>query len=155
MQGVLSGQKIITLLDTGVTHNFIDTRLVERRGILTEKFEGIRVKVVDGFTLRCDKMISKLPMRLNNYEFKADFYVVNMGEIDMVLGMTWLHDIGIFTLNLCEMEMRFEMDGKTHMLKALKDTSCKTISLRKMEHLLHHDMVEWVAGCVLNPTQVE
>ena len=97
-------------------------------------------------------MISKLPMRLNNYEFKADFYVVNMGDIDMVLGMTWLHDIGIFTLNLCEMEMRFEMDGKTYVLKALRDTSCKTISFRKMECLLRHDMVEWVVGCVLNPT---
>ena len=41
MRGVLAGQKIITLLDTGVTHNFIDTRLVERRGIHTEKFERI------------------------------------------------------------------------------------------------------------------
>ena len=113
MRGVLASQKIITLLDTGATHNFIDTRLVERHGIQTEKFEGIRVKVADGFTLRCDKMISKFPMGLNNYEFKADFYVVNMGDTNMVLGMTWLLDIGIFTLNLREMEMRFEMDGKT------------------------------------------
>ena len=100
-------------------------------------------------------MISKLPMRLNNYEFKADFYVVNMGDTNMVLGMTWLHDIGIFTLNLREMEMRFEMDGKTHGLKALRDTSCKTISLWKMEHLLHHGMVEWAVGCILRPTQEE
>ena len=87
-------------------------------------------------------MISKLPMCLNNYEFKVDFYVVNMGDTYMVLGMTWLHDIGIFILNLHEMEMRFEMDGKTHVLKVLRDTSCKTISFRKMEHLLHHEMVE-------------
>ena len=97
-------------------------------------------------------MISKFPMFLNNYEFKEDFYVVNMGDIDMVLEMIWLHDIGIFTLNLREMEMRFEMDGKTHVLKALRDTSYKTISLRKMEHLLRHDMVEWATGCVLKPT---
>ena len=100
-------------------------------------------------------MISNFPLRLNNYEFKEYFYVVKMGDTNMVLGMTWLHDIGIFTLNLREMEMRFEMDGKTHVLKALRDTSCKTISLRKMEHLLRHDMVEWAAGCVLKPTQEE
>ena len=89
---------------------------------------------------------------MNHYEFKVDFYVVNMGDTDMVLGMTWLHDIGIFTLNLREMEMGFEMDGKTHVLKALRDTSCKTISLKKMEHLLRHDMVEWAIGCILKPT---
>lgn len=41
MRGVLAGQKIITLLDTGATHNFIDARLVERYGIYTKEFEGI------------------------------------------------------------------------------------------------------------------
>ncbi|XP_057864064.2 zinc finger CCCH domain-containing protein 19 [Cryptomeria japonica] len=30
MHGVLAGQKVIALLDTGATHNFIDARLVER-----------------------------------------------------------------------------------------------------------------------------
>ena len=135
MRGVLAGQNIITLLDTSVTHNFIDTRLVERFGIHIEEFEGILIKVDDGFTVRCDKMISKMPMHLNNYEFKADFHVVNMGDTNMVFGMTWLHDIGIFTLNHHEIEMRFEMDRKTHVLKALRGTSCNAISFRKVECL--------------------
>ncbi|XP_059068585.1 uncharacterized protein LOC131859077 [Cryptomeria japonica] len=94
----------------GATHNFIDARLLERRNICTKDFEGIRVKVVDGYTLKCEKMIPNLPIPLNTFKFKADFYVVNMKDIDMVLKMTWLHDIGIFTLNLQEMEMRFERD---------------------------------------------
>ncbi len=41
LHGVLAGQKVITLVDTGATHNFIDARLVERRGIKTEEFEGL------------------------------------------------------------------------------------------------------------------
>ena len=32
-------------------------------------------------------------MHLNNFEFNADFYVLNIGDVDMVLRMTWLHDI--------------------------------------------------------------
>lgn len=100
-------------------------------------------------------MIPDLPMHLNNFEFKAYFYVVNMGDTDMVLGMKWLHDIGEFTLNFQEMEMRFKVDRKTHVLKAIKDTSCKMISIRRMERLMRHDMVEWAAGCVLMPTQGE
>lgn len=62
MRGVLARKKIITLLYTNATHNFIDAKLVERRGIQTEEFEGIRVKVVDGYTLKCDRMIADLPM---------------------------------------------------------------------------------------------
>lgn len=66
-------------------------------------------------------MIPDLPMKLNNYEFKVDFYVVNMGDMDVVLGMKWLHAFGEFTLNLREMKMKFKFDRTTHVLKAIKD----------------------------------
>lgn len=149
MRGVVAGQRVITLLDTGATHNFIDSRLVERCGIQTEQFEGLRVRVVDGFVLKCDRKITKLPLKINNYDFKTNFYVVNMGDTDLVLGMTWLHDVGEFTLNLREMEMRFQLDGKTHILKAIQDSEFKMMSCRRMESLLRHNQVEWSA--VMSP----
>ena len=55
LQGVLVGQKVITLLDTGAMHNFIDAGFVERRGLITKEFEGLRVKIADGYTLCCDR----------------------------------------------------------------------------------------------------
>ena len=60
MRGVLVGQQVITLLDTGATHNFIDSRLIERRGIQTEQLEGLKVRVVDGYILKCDRKITGL-----------------------------------------------------------------------------------------------
>lgn len=44
--------------------------------------------MADGYTLKCNKMIFKLPVKLDNYEFKADFYIVDMGGTDMVLSMS-------------------------------------------------------------------
>ena len=41
------GQKVITLLDTCSMHNFIDAQFVERHGLITKEFEGLRVKVAD------------------------------------------------------------------------------------------------------------
>lgn len=35
MHGLLAGQCVIALFDTGATHNFIDSRLVAKRGIKT------------------------------------------------------------------------------------------------------------------------
>ena len=113
MRGVLAGQLVITLVDIGATHNFIDARLVERRDIQTEEFGGIRVRVVDGYVLNCDCKITGLPLDINNYPFNKYFYVVPIGDTDIVLGMSWLHDIGEFTLNLKEMEIRFKVNGKT------------------------------------------
>ena len=63
-------------------------------------------------------MIPYLPMCLNNFDFKAQYNVVNMGSID-VLGMSWLHDLGEFYLNLKDMDMRFEVHGKIHVLKSI------------------------------------
>lgn len=106
-------------------------------------------------TLSSERKISDLPMRLNNYEFKADFYVVNMGEIDVVLGMAWLHAIGEFTLNLRNMEMKVKVNGKPHVLKAIRDNNLRVISFRWMERLIRHDMVDWTVECMLMLAQQE
>ena len=42
--------------------------------------------------------------------------------------MSWLHDIGEFTLNFKEMEMRFKVNGKTKILKAIRDNDFKMVS---------------------------
>ena len=81
LRGVLAGQKVITLLDTCAIHNFIDARFVERHGLITEEFEGLRVKVPDGYTLCYDRMVQDLPLCLKNYDFKVDYHVVNMGDM--------------------------------------------------------------------------
>ena len=57
LRGVLAGQKVISLLDTCATHNFIDAQFVERHGLITKEFKGLRVKVANGYTLRCDRMV--------------------------------------------------------------------------------------------------
>lgn len=96
-------------------------------------------------------MIIDLPMRLSDYEFKVDFYVVNMGDMDVVLGMTWIHAIEELTLNVKHMELRFEVNGRKHVLKAITDTSLQIISYRRMERLIHHDQLEWAAKYKIMP----
>ena len=60
---------------------------MERIGLIIEEFKGLRVKVAYGYTLRYDKMVQDLPLHLKNYEFKVDYNVVNMGDMDIVFGM--------------------------------------------------------------------
>ena len=99
------------MLDTGATHNFINEDFVA----------WCKLQVVDGYTLTCIRKVANLTLRLNNYELHSDFYVVNMGEIDIVLGMKWLHDLGVFSLNVSKIEMYFEVDGRRHALRGIMD----------------------------------
>ena len=91
-------------------------------------------------------------MRLNNYEFKADYHVVNMGDMDIVLGMQWLHSLKVVTLRLEDMEIQFEVNGRTHVLKAIRNRDIRTISFRRLERLTRHNDIEWAAVCTLIPT---
>ncbi len=43
MRGRVQGHGVTVLVDGGASHNFIDTSLVERKGITTEAFEGFSV----------------------------------------------------------------------------------------------------------------
>lgn len=55
--------------------------------------------VIDGFTINCMRMIPYLSLQLGNYEVKDDFFVVIIGEINIVMGIQWLHSLGEITLN--------------------------------------------------------
>jgi hypothetical protein len=64
---IIQGQRAITLIDGGATHNFIDASLVSRQALQTEEFEGLDVAVADGHTLECLDRVPNLEMKLGNY----------------------------------------------------------------------------------------
>lgn len=109
--------RLVALIDTGATHNFIDARIVAKRGLITNDVEDFKVMVGDGSTICCKRMVSNMSMKLGNYEVKDDFYVVNIGGTDdVVLGIQWLLSLGEITLNLQTMELKFMTEGKKVVL---------------------------------------
>ena len=97
-------------------------------------------------------MVRNFPLHLNNYEFKVDYHVVKMGDLDIVLGMKRLHSLEEVTFRLKDLEIKFEVDGKQHILRAIRNGDIKTISFRQLERLARHDDIEWEDVCTLMPT---
>jgi predicted aspartyl protease len=94
LKGLIQGQHMTALVDGGATHNFIDASLVARRGLRTEEFEGFYVTVADGYTMTCLDMIPDLEVKLGNYTLTNTFYVVDLSDTDVVLGVQWLYSLG-------------------------------------------------------------
>jgi hypothetical protein len=67
IRGIVQGHRVMTLVDGGATHNFIDVALVTRRNIPMEYFEGFNVVVVDGYNMMCTQRIRGLEVTLGNY----------------------------------------------------------------------------------------
>jgi hypothetical protein len=87
LKGLVQGRCMTALVDGGATHNFIDASLVARRGLHTEEFEGFHLAVADGYTMTCLDMILDLEVKLGNYTMTYTFYVVDLSDTDVVLGV--------------------------------------------------------------------
>ena len=61
-------------------------------------------------------------------ELEDEFYVVDMGDYDVILGMTWMASLVEFTPNLAKLEMRFQHESRTVVLRGLSDGSCIVVS---------------------------
>jgi hypothetical protein len=91
LKGLVQGQRMTALVDGGATQNFINASLVARRGLHIEEFEGFHVAVADGYMMACLDMISNLEVKLGNYTMTNTFYVVDLSDTDVVLGVQWLY----------------------------------------------------------------
>ena len=99
--------------------------------------------VANGDKLLCTQKISNIHIRFGDgYELKDEFYVVDMGDYDVILDMTWMALLVEFTLNLVKLEMRFQHEGITIVLRGLSNGSCRVVSLRRMQRIFWHNNIE-------------
>jgi hypothetical protein len=73
----------------------------------TENFKGFNVVVVDEYHVSCMKKISKLVVKLGNYTLTDEFYVVDLADSNIILGVQWLQTLGEITSKYKVTTMKF------------------------------------------------
>ena len=68
----------------------------------------------------CTKWIPKLEVTIGNHTITDKFYVVNVDDTNVVLGVQWLYSLGEHTLNYQVPERWFEnSEGKPILLRGM------------------------------------
>ncbi|XP_059068636.1 uncharacterized protein LOC131859112 [Cryptomeria japonica] len=150
IRGVLNGQRVVVMLDSGSTNNFIDATLVEKRGLQTEKHEGFDVKVAGGTNLSSTHKVPKLSISLGNYTVTDDFYVIVLAETNVVLGIQWMETLGEYTQSFKRLEFSFKIDDKKVVLRGMSNDGPRIVSARRMEAIFRHGDVAWSAQCLIS-----
>jgi hypothetical protein len=120
MRGVLQGKKFSVLIDGGASHNFIDLSLLQRRHIPIVKYEGFRVEVAGGCTMPCDRYIPEMKLTLGMTDLAQYFYVIDLQNTNIILGVQWISMLGPITTNYKTMETTFmEENGKKVVLMGM------------------------------------
>jgi hypothetical protein len=129
---------------------FIDASLVSRRALQTKVFEGFDVAVADGHTVKCLDRVPDMKIKLGNYTMIDTFYVVELFDTYVVLGVQWLITLGKITTNYQTLEMGFkDCEGKRIVLRGMSTGAPRTISSKRMERIFMHGEVIYVAECLI------
>lgn len=86
VRGVHGKKALFILLDSGSTHNFIDTVAAEKLGLETKSAGLTKVLVADGSKLGVKGMVEQFQWEFQGTPFKSDFMHIPLDSCDSVGG---------------------------------------------------------------------
>ncbi|KAA0063363.1 retrotransposon protein [Cucumis melo var. makuwa] len=107
LRGVVKGKEIIVLIDSGATHNFIHCELVTERKIPIDRNTQFGVTIGDGTSCKGKGICSQVEIQLEGLKVVTDLLVVELGKVDVVLGMQWLDTTGTMKIHWSSLTMVF------------------------------------------------
>ena len=94
----------------------------------------------------CTKWIPKLQVTLGNHTTTNNFYVVNVPDTNVVLGVQWLYSLGENTVNYQVPEMRLKnLEWKPILLRGMHTYPNQVLCSHNMRSILRHGDIEWDA----------
>ena len=91
--------KIIVLIDSGSTHNFISTKLSNMLQLPIKPTSAFTVRVANGENLICQGKFEKVHILIQDVPFSLTIYSLPTSGLDMVLDVQWLELLGSVVCN--------------------------------------------------------
>ncbi|KAM1132447.1 hypothetical protein FF1_046837 [Malus domestica] len=135
VQGTLQGHSVRILLDSGSTHNFVDTRLLKQWGQPVHPTKSFEVMIADGGKVQSSGCWRSGALSLGGYTCSVDLYSLPLGGCDLVLGVQWLSSISPVLWDFHHLTMAFTKDNQHYQLfhSAAPPSLIQEVSLQHLE----------------------
>jgi hypothetical protein len=107
----LGSASLVTLLDSGSTHNFISEAAARRTGLPLQHRPRLTAMVANGERVACVGVIRGAPLTIGGASFPADLYVMPLTGYDVVLGTRWLAVLGPIVWDFGNRTVSFTYQG--------------------------------------------
>lgn len=97
----------MVLIDSGLTHNFISTRLTNLLQLLIKPTTAFTVRVHNGDKLKCRGKFENVQILVQEAPFSLTVYTLPILGLDLVLGIQWLEQLGTVECNWKNRTMAF------------------------------------------------
>jgi hypothetical protein len=116
---MLRTSKVVVLLDTGSTQNFLDQAVLRKVPLQVTSNVQLQVRVANGASVVSAGCCSAVPLKLQGRLFTVDFYLLPLGGCDAVLGVTWLRTLGPVLWDFHLLTMAFGQGTSRTILQGL------------------------------------
>ena len=139
IEGQIKKKKVIVLIDSGSTHNFIHCRVEKELNFFLYPAPECQVMIANGGKINCSGKCHNIKLSMGEYVFTSPMLSIPMGGADVVLRVQWLQSLGTIVFNFQELFMRFSTEGKEVELRGISGKPGKVISSNGMKNLLKEE----------------
>jgi hypothetical protein len=129
-------KKVIILVDSGITHNFIHHRISEETHFYIHVVNNFQIMIDNGGSMKCGGCCENVCLQIGDYHLKSHMFSINMSSCDIVLGADWLRNLGPILMDFKELTMQFDQEGQQYKFQVITVGSPKIISSHHMEKML-------------------
>jgi hypothetical protein len=102
--GYIKHRKVIILVDSGNTHNFIHHRLAQEINFYIRVVNNFQIMSANGGSVKCGGRCKNVHLQIGQYKLKSHIIAINIGGFEIMLGSnpcatTLIHDFMSFIVN--------------------------------------------------------
>lgn len=113
LKGRVTGEAVVILIYSGASHNFISMDLVKRLGLGLNTTGGYGVVKGTGLTVKGEGVCRSVAVTVQDVEIVEDFLPLELGNVDVILGMQWLETLSTVAVNWQTLSMKFKIGEKS------------------------------------------
>jgi hypothetical protein len=129
-------RKVIILVYSGSTHNFIHRRITQENHCYIYAIKNFQIMIANGGSLKCGGHCENVRLQIGDNKLKSHMFSINMGGYDIVLGVDWLSTLGPILMDFKDLTMQFNQEGHQYKLQGITIGSPEIIISHRMEKIL-------------------
>ncbi|MCH97071.1 hypothetical protein A2U01_0018064, partial [Trifolium medium] len=129
---MIGDRKVLTLIDSGATSNFIASGLVKELELPLVDTPTYVVEVGNGEKVSNKGVCRELSFYIQGVKFQQHFFLMELGGTEMLLGMDWLASLGSIGANFSELCLKWSSNGFNYTIQGDPALCNKQASVKAM-----------------------
>ena len=112
VEGEIEGRKVVVLVDSGASRNFMTNRLARELGLDVQSIPTFTMEVGNGQREKGEGVCYGVKMLVQGILIQQNFFLMELRGTEVILGMDWLSSLGKIEVDFHEMTLKWKADGK-------------------------------------------